>query len=147
MLQKSIAATLSSIVLLGCAEESGEVASRSTLTASEAGSLFGEVCIDEWPNVEAEKVAAQNFDALVFDPSSGLYSSESRELQFRINEDRCAIRFLTDTPAANILVEFGNASTPPDDEARVARVHGENIVIGTETEAGGFVRVGVTRRP
>ena len=143
----TLVAIVGTLALSGCLAANGteNASDGSIVAATEAGSFFGEVCIDRYPDLENAQAAAQSVAGLAFNAASGLFEHPTKELQMRINADRCAIRYLTDTPKTEILTSFSNASTPPTNAARVERANGLDIRIGTEDGGGGLTRASAIR--
>ena len=125
------------------ASETSNISTRATLTPTEAGARFGPICHAIYPDLPAAIAAAER-DGFTLDPSTGLFEHESDDLQMRINSEKCAIRFLTTTPAnqlANIVIGFADGARPffADGPGK------QDVDIGTEDEGNGLTRVGATR--
>ncbi len=115
--------------------------SRKTVTPAEAGRTFGKLCQNVYPDVASTQKKAQR-KGFSYVEATGLFEHKSKDMQMRINNEKCALRFLTATSRTKILAEFSKNASPA--RSNIAG-HGD-VNLGTEDAGNGQTRVAATRK-
>lgn len=107
MLKRFCIGAVACVALSGCMTEPQR---QMTMDATEAGAFFGEMCLSHYPDVDAALAFAQSRFRFAIEYESGLREVITRDFGILVNEDICAVQFLTDGSDRLFLDRFAQAS-------------------------------------